>query len=130
MTGVIWIIQLLNYPFMRYVKLQEFVDFHLAHSSRITWIVGPAMILQISSAFYLLTQEATNKYFISFFILSLSVFLATFFLSVPQHNILALGFDQQAYEKLVSTNWVRTFFWSLNTLIAFYYFTTRFQLKT
>jgi hypothetical protein len=46
------------------------------------------------------------------------VWLSTMFLQIPQHNILARGFDQAAYEALVSGNWVRTVAWTLRGGIA------------
>ncbi len=130
MTGIIWVIQILNYPFIKYVKNQDFLDFHLQHTTRITWIVGPAMLVQLATAFLLLSHDLTNKYLISFLILSILVFLATGLFSVPQHNILANGFDQKAYEVLIQTNWIRTLIWSAHTGLALIYFVNHFQLKS
>ena len=39
------------------------------------------------------------------------------FLSVPQHAVLARGFDADAHASLVTTNWVRTVAWSARGLM-------------
>ena len=50
-------------------------------------------------------------------ILSLSAWLVTAGLSVPQHTILASGFDRRAHQILVITNWLRTLVWTLRSAL-------------
>ena len=45
--------------------------------------------------------------------LAVTVWLVTFFVSVPQHGVLARGFDVRAHDVLVATNWLRTAAWTL-----------------
>jgi len=42
MFGVIWIVQVVHYPLMRFVSGREFARFETAHRLRISWVVGPA----------------------------------------------------------------------------------------
>ncbi len=108
MTGVIWLIQLVHYPLMVYVKPEEFPVFHAEHSRWITVVVGPMMLLQLGTSFLI------NSYLAVLF--SVAVFAATFFVSVPLHNQLAGGLDPTVLQQLVRTNWIRTILWTLHSL--------------
>ncbi len=118
MTGLIWLVQLVHYPLMRLVDPRRFAEFHALHSSRITFIVGPAMVLQLVTAGALVLSPAWNGVSVvvswTCLVLSVGVFASTAFLSVPQHAILGSGFDVSAHSSLVTTNWVRTLLWSLH----------------
>ncbi len=119
MTGVIWMVQILVYPGFAQVEESEFIQFHEEHSRKITWIVGPMMILQLATAWQL---YFTNfRFSLIYLILSVLVFAATAFLSVPQHNILKNGFAEDAWQRLVHTNWVRTNLWTLHSMLVFYH---------
>ena len=51
------------------------------------------------------------------FVLILSLWLVTFFISVPLHNKLGQARHEQIIQKLIGTNWIRTLLWTLRTLI-------------
>jgi hypothetical protein len=116
MTGLIWLIQLVQYPLMDRVAPADFPAYHAAHSTRITFIVGPAMILELATAAGLVMAAGSGRvsHPLAWTCLALTVgvFASTAFLSVPQHAILGSGFDAAAHARLVSTNWVRTILWS------------------
>lgn len=44
--------------------------------------------------------------------------LATAFVSVPQHDRLAVAFDHDAWRRLVVTNWVRTAAWTAHAALV------------
>ena len=46
------------------------------------------------------------------------IWFSTAFVQVPQHNILAAGFDNAAYRTLVTSNWIRTVARSLRGLLV------------
>lgn len=116
MAGLIWLIQLVHYPLMSMVAVDQFQAFHSAHSFRITWIVAPVMALELLSGALLLFQasEADRGWAGLCFGLTFFVFGVTAFYSVPAHGVLAGGFDEKAHIRLVSTNWLRTIAWSLH----------------
>ncbi|MBU6376056.1 MAG: hypothetical protein KGQ59_08680 [Bdellovibrionales bacterium] len=118
MTGLIWLIQMVHYPLMNRVSPEQFVEFHHAHSARITGIVAPVMGLELLSAAILVflgqTVSKSPRLEELCLGLSLGVFAATAFLSVPLHHRLARGFDSRAHQWLVRTNWVRTILWSVH----------------
>ncbi len=126
MTGLIWLVQLVHYPLMNRVDRERFVDFHAAHSSRITLIVAPVMVVELLSALGLVLQSssaALTSHFPSLLArtclaMSIGVFASTAFLSVPEHGRLRSGFDEESHERLVKTNTVRTILWSVHLLIC------------
>jgi hypothetical protein len=46
------------------------------------------------------------------------IWLSTFLLQVPQHNVLLQGFAEEAHRKLVITNWIRTVLWSCRGILV------------
>jgi hypothetical protein len=114
LTGLIWIVQLVHYPAFVYISSERFLEFHKLHSTNITFVVMPAMLLELALSIYVLydSQENISLYW-ALFLLLVGIWASTFFLQVPLHNRLALGKDEEIISKLVSTNWIRTFLWSL-----------------
>lgn len=127
MTGLIWLIQIVHYPYFRFVSEDRFVEAHHFHSNRISWIVLPIMLLElISSCFLLATAGAvipltTN---ILSFALLIGIWTSTFALQVPLHNRLGQAKDLESLQKLVVSNWLRTIGWSLRSAILLYSATT------
>jgi hypothetical protein len=123
MTGVIWLIQLVQYPFFAAVGTEQFPKYHASHSFWITPIVAPIMILEIVTSLFLVVfppPDIEPKLIWAGLILTLIVWLSTFFLQIPMHEKLAQGFDAQAHRFLVNSNWVRTAAWSLRSMILVY----------
>jgi len=46
------------------------------------------------------------------------IWLSTMLLQVPQHRILASGFDEKAYRILVTSNWIRTVSYTLRVFLV------------
>lgn len=111
MTGLIWVVQLVHYPSFRFVSEQKFIDFSLFHTTKITVIVMPVMLLELASALLISLKSPSTLLWINL-ILNLAIFGLTFFLSVPLHSKLADGKDNQVIEKLIKTNWPRTIIWT------------------
>ncbi|MFN8124562.1 MAG: hypothetical protein U0237_19305 [Thermoleophilia bacterium] len=121
MAGVIWIVQLVHYPLFAGVGAEGFPDYHAAHSSRISLVVGPAMLTEAGTALALaLAPPAGVAGWAAWTGLALVAvtWLATAALAIPQHGRLALGFDPAAHRRLVAGNWVRTAAWSARGVLA------------
>lgn len=119
MTGLIWCIQVVHYPLFENVGKDNFASFHSLHSIRITYIVLPVMCIEILTSFLLLGENefmSANLGWILFGIV-LAIWASTFFLQVPMHGVLSSELSIEAVHRLVNTNWIRTFFWSLRTVI-------------
>lgn len=120
MMGLIWTIQLIHYPSFHFIDEGNFNEFHAFHNQRISVIVIPVMITELVTSGLLWWNEG----FVSLngigFYLVFAIWLATAFLSVPNHAKLAIGKNDSIITSLVNTNWVRTVLWTLKVLLSFY----------
>lgn len=116
MFGVIWVMQLVHYPLFSGVGADGFVAYETAHKVRITWIVFPAMLLELTTAVALLWRrpEVVPPWMVWVGLALVGVvWLSTALVQVPLHTALSSGFDGDAHARLVATNWVRTVAWTL-----------------
>lgn len=113
MVGVIWLIQLVHYPAFLQINESRFGDFHHLHSLRMGWIVGPMMVFELVTGALLLMESKSDILLVLNLAGIIAIWVCTFAISVPIHNSLSRGRDQQHIEKLVRTNWPRTWLWSL-----------------
>lgn len=120
LTGVIWIVQLLVYPAFAFVRDADFSAFHRRHTSSISPVVGPAMIVELAASGWLALFPPLAGATLARvgFGLALAIWVSTFFVQVPLHDALARGFDADAHRRLVATNWIRTVLWTLRAAIA------------
>ena len=121
MFGVIWIVQLVHYPLFAGVGADGFVAYEAAHKVRITWIVFPAMVLELGTAAALvwLRPDAVPPWMVWVGLgLVGVVWLSTAFVQVPLHTALSAGFDGDAHARLVTTNWIRTAAWTLRAALV------------
>jgi len=119
MTGVIWVIQLVHYPSFHYVNMVVYTKFQKFHMSRISFVVMPAMIIEIATAMLLLVFSSSLVY-VTNMILLILIWLSTAFLSVPCHTRLEKAYSFDDVDKLVKTNWPRTLLWSLRLFMLLY----------
>lgn len=117
MTGVIWIIQILHYPAFSWIEPARFSDFHRNHTQRITFIVGPMMIFEMVTGVLLVLHPPRETLLLLNLVLILGIWICTFALSVPLHNQLEGGKDVEKINRLIRTNWPRTFLWTLRSLL-------------
>ncbi len=124
LTGVVWVIQLVQYPFFTHINPESFTKYHDDYRFWITPIVAPAMIIELLTSIFLLYYPPENidsKLIWSGLILTIIIWASTFFVQVPLHEKLARGFDLQVIKNLVKTNWLRTIAWSLRSLLVLYF---------
>lgn len=116
MTSVIWFVQLVQYPSFARVDPSSFAEFHAFHSTRITWIVAPLMIVEALTALSVALRPprfvTVPEAWVGLALVAL-VWASTAFLQVPMHQRLGSGFDESAWRFLCNSNWVRTIGWSL-----------------
>lgn len=120
MTGLIWFVQIVHYPLFAEVNRADFSPYELAHSRLTTWVVMPPMLVEIGTAFLLLFWRPAGIPAWTAWLgagLVLAIWASTFFLQVPQHNTLTLGFNAEAHRFLVASNWLRTVVWSLRSVL-------------
>lgn len=121
MVGLIWFVQIVHYPLFNQVGPETFAAYETAHSRLTTLVVAPTMLIEAATTALLLLVRPAG---ISLFQVWLGagllaiIWFSTAFIQVPQHNILAAGFDNAAYRTLVTSNWIRTVAWSLRGLLV------------
>jgi len=115
MTGIIWLIQLLHYPSFLQIDKSLFFDFHAKHTNMMTVLVGPIMIGELLLSLYL--SQNFERFWLIQTSLAIILFALTFLVSVPIHNQLANGFDENLIRKLISTNWPRTIIWTIKAVL-------------
>jgi hypothetical protein len=124
LTGMIWIIQIVQYPFFSYVGTEDWKKYHDNYRFWITPIVAPAMIIEFLTAGLLLFYpfvKIDEKFIWTGLILVLIIWASTFFIQVPLHERLAVKFNENIHKLLVQTNWIRTLAWSLRSLLMIYF---------
>jgi hypothetical protein len=122
MAGLIWFVQIVHYPLLEAVPADAFPAYERAHQQRTTWVVGPVMLLEASSAVLLLwlprgKLTGTTLRWSGLALLAL-IWISTFALQVPLHAKLAMQFDGAVWHRLVVTNWLRTIAWTVRGVIA------------
>lgn len=116
---LIWIVQLIIYPSIKCWGADIFVKTHAWYTRMISIIVIPLMLGQAGySIFDLIYTEHVISYLRIFFVAL--VWGVTFFVSVPIHRELAKGLSIAAVDRLIKTNWIRTFLWSSLVLVWLY----------
>jgi len=113
--GVIWTVQLVHYPLFARVGAQNWADYHAAHTRLMTLVVLPAMVTELGCSGLLALARPpwlAPGLLWGGFVFAVLTWAVTFFVSVPLHDTLARGFDPAAITRLVTTNWLRTAFWT------------------
>lgn len=127
LVGLIWIVQIIHYPLMKYVEPSRFVAFEKEHCQRIAPVVAPAMLLEGALSFLVCYQVFSEQTGVGAEVAAVigllllgCIWFSTFAVQVPIHNRLAEGLNIDLIAKLVRTNWIRTAAWTLRGLAAGY----------
>lgn len=120
MTGVIWTVQRVQYPSLLRVAPDDFPGHHVFHKRRISPIVLPAMLGELSTAIVLMVA-GTDLYprhlqWTGLALLAV-VWTSTATVQIPQHGRLARDRDVRVIRRLVAFNWIRTAAWSARALL-------------
>jgi len=121
MVGVIWFVQIVHYPLMACVGQPESALYARTNQRLTTWVVGPLMLLEAGATVLLSFQPLPDAVQTAFWWgtgLLLVNWLVTACVSVPLHGVLANGFSANHHRRLVLTNWLRTFAWTLRGGLA------------
>ena len=120
MVGVIWLIQLVHYPMFQFLDRAGFKSNHTFHSTAITFVVMPAMLLELVLAAVVLWKRGPlNAPAVVGFGLVVLIWITTFFVLVPLHKRLQTeGFQPQVHLTLCRWNWLRTLAWSARGVIV------------
>ena len=115
MAGVIWLVQLAQYPLFARIPPDAFRAYHDAYLRRVTFVVGPAMLVETATGVLLVYgTPAWVPQHLAWIGMALlfALWISTAVLQVPLHRRLERAHDPAAIRRLVATNWVRTLAWT------------------
>ena len=115
MVGLIWLVQVVNYPLFAEVPASRFQRYEKRHVQRIGFVVGPLMVAEALTGVLLLALAPTaalHGVAVAGALLLLTIWLSTAFLQVPLHAKLEAAYDEAVHRRLILTNWVRTWAWT------------------
>ena len=121
MFGVIWVMQVVHYPLMRFVSGEQFAHFETAHRTRISWVVGPLMLIEgVCVLAFLFAPPAGLAWWLPWVGAGVEAVAigTTAFVSAPLHERLNANFDQATLNRLIATNWIRTIAWTCRAAVA------------
>ena len=121
MFGVIWVMQVVHYPLMRFVSGEQFARFETAHRVRISWVVGPLMLIEgVCVLAILFARPAGLPWWLPWVGAGVEAVAigTTAFVSAPLHERLNANFDQATLNRLIATNWIRTAAWTVRAGVA------------
>ncbi len=130
MFGVIWMVQLVHYPLMRFVSESQFARFETAHRVRISWVVGPLMLVEgVCVLAFLIAPPAGLPWWLPWAGAAAEAVAigTTVLISAPLHERLNAHFDPALLNRLIATNWIRTVAWTARAGLAIAMLVTVFR---
>lgn len=115
MAGLIWTMQILNYPLLALIDPADVPRYEQAHNRRFVWLVGPGIAVSLASTAVMLAWRPRGiplSVPLAALALLIVVIAATARHGAPSHAQLAQQFDPAVHALLVRTNWIRTAAWS------------------
>ncbi len=117
MTGVIWMVQVVQYPGFARVGPDAFPAFHNHHCRRIGLLVGVLMPVELLSGIALAWLGEPAWFWRVMLAALLAIWASTAFLQGPLHGRLATeGPQPELIRRLVAGNWIRTVLWTVRSL--------------
>lgn len=118
LAGLIWTVQVVHYPLMRFVPEQTFAEFSRRHQRQITWVVAPAMFVELTACGIVsyLSGGRLALHWLTTAILA-GIWLSTALVQVPLHRGFLQTKDDRRLKRLVMTNWMRTLGWTVRAVL-------------
>ncbi|ULH18324.1 hypothetical protein MF271_22970 (plasmid) [Deinococcus sp. KNUC1210] len=121
LVGLILTIQLVHYPLFSRIGPSESADYQQAHITRITMLVAPLMLGELTTGAALVWRPPPFLSGASAGVglaLIIVIWLSTALIQSPIHGRLAKGFDPMWHTRLVTTNWMRTVLWVVRGVLV------------
>lgn len=121
MTGLIWFVQMVQYPGFLKIDPTDFRDYHGFHALRTGFVVIPPMVIELGTSIWLVI--AFNELWLLNAIglgLVVSIWIITAAFQARYHLQLRNNVSLEIMEKLISTNWIRTLFWTAKAVMGIF----------
>jgi hypothetical protein len=115
MAGLIWTMQLLNYPLLALISPADVPRYEQSHNRRFGLLVIPGVVVTATtSVVMLVTRPAMVPLAVpqTTLVLLAGILISTVRHGARAHTRLAQEFTPSVHAMLVRTNWVRTAAWS------------------
>jgi hypothetical protein len=121
MAGMIWSMQILEYPLFALVGPKEFPAYHQRHNRGLPiLVILPSFAAFVSAVVLIFVRPARLPLWSSIVVaaLDLVIIVVTVVREAPLHARLDRdGYSSQVIRQLVSGNWIRTILWTVNALL-------------
>lgn len=121
MSGMIWSMQVFEYPLFALVGRNEFPSYHAAHNRSLPFFVILPSVLALGSAVVLFWLRPIGIPLWSVVLvvaLDLAILVSTVAWQAPLHGRLDHeGFSAEVIRTLIRSNWIRTILWTINALL-------------
>jgi len=121
MVGVIWFVQLVHYPLLAIVPVENAASIAIVHQRRTGFVVGPPMAVEGITTLFLLWSRPDGVSLWMPWVAAVFLAIAlgsTVLLSVPRHERMVRQPDSKTGRELVLTNWPRTIAWSMRGVLT------------
>jgi len=121
MAGVLWTMQVLNYPLLSLVGLEALPTYEDVHNRRFGLVVFPGALASLAASIGLLIARPSGipGWAPAVELLLVVVVIAsTATLQAPQHGRLAGGWNEAAHRLLLRSNWIRVAAWTVAGVLA------------
>ena len=112
LVGLIWMVQIVQYPQFHRVGPATFCGYHASHMMRITSALAPLLLVEMGTAALLLWKGERAMWFLASLPFMAMNIGSTFLLQVPLHGRLSTEYSEATVRRLTATNWVRTLAWT------------------
>jgi hypothetical protein len=120
MTGLTWFVQVVHYPLFDSIGEREFPEYHRLHSSRTTWVVLPAMAIELITSFALLFDPPgdASGLVMAGAALAASTWVLTAFAAAAHGSIGKEGPGARSFARLLKAGWIRTAAWTAHGIVV------------
>lgn len=133
MTGVYWLLQIVDYPLFLKCNKDDFNEHYIFHSKNsVIVMLLPMLIDLVFSLIYLMNySQAINSFMpVLNLLLTITIMYAVFFISYPiQEKLYQDGYNEEEIKKYIKTNWIRTISWSIKVFVLFYCLTGSYVIS-
>ena len=121
MAGMIWSMQVFEYPLFAFVGPEQFRAYHAAHNRSLPFfVILPSLLALVSAVLLVWIRPAGIPLWLVGLVvaLDLAVLVSTAAGQAPLHARLDRdGYSTDVIRTLVRSNWIRTALWTANALL-------------
>ena len=120
MVGLVWFVDIVHYPLFAAVGDAAFTRYHELHTKRTTWVVLPAMSIELISSWVLALEPPADQLALAVAgaVLALATWMLTGLAAVPAHRALGAGFSESRSARLRRADLIRALVWSTHGAVV------------